>query len=391
MKSMRVAATFMRGGTSKGVFFSYDALPKSMQKDKALRDRFLLRIMGSPDPYGQQIDGMGGATPSTSKVVLVQPSRRPGFDVEYLFGAVSIAEQKIDWSGNCGNLTAAVAPFAVHAGLLFPADGLARVDMWQANIGQHIVARLRIEDGEAVEHGDFELDGVAFPGAEIQLDFLESESPAGDDATSMFPTGRQSQIFAVPGFGNVQATLISSGAPTVFVRAADFGLPGHASKSEIEGNDAARHGLQAVRRLAAVAMGLSSEPESADVQSPHAPRVCFVAPPASYLTSAGKPVASKSIDVQARILSLGRLHHAMTGTGAVALAVAAAVPGTVVSDMLASGARDSIRFGHPSGTLAVGAEVAHTDSDRWLARRVSLSRSARRLMDGAILVPPGMS
>ncbi|WP_459614435.1 2-methylaconitate cis-trans isomerase PrpF [Bordetella sp. 2513F-2] len=381
-RQLRVPAVYMRGGTSKGVFFQ----PRHLPEDPTRRDALLLRIVGSPDPYGKQIDGMGGATSSTSKVVLVGPSSRPGCDVDYRFGQVAIDRPLVDWSGNCGNLSAAVGPYAIAEGLVrAPRDGLATVRIWQANLGKVIVAHVPMQDGEVVELGDFELDGVTFPAAEVRLEFLD---PGADDgeAGAMFPTGAPLDTLDVPGVGRLQATLINAGNPTVFVDAAALGLDGRELQPAVNGDAALLARCEAVRAHAAVAMGLAADAAQASATRQHTPKLAFVAPPASYIASSGRPVDGAGIDLLARILSMGQLHHAMTGTGAVALAAAAAVPGTVVSRALGS-ARTGLRFGHPSGTLAVGAQ-AEQDADGWRVTKVTMSRSARRLMEGWVRVPP---
>ncbi|NML47590.1 2-methylaconitate cis-trans isomerase PrpF [Ramlibacter sp. G-1-2-2] len=380
---MKIRATWMRGGTSKGLFFRAQDLPA----EPAARDRMLLRAMGSPDPYGTQIDGLGGATPSTSKVVLVRQSRREDCDVEYLFGAVSIREARIDWSGNCGNLTAAVAPFAIAQGLHRPAaEGTVCVRMWQDNIGQRILTHVAVRAGEVVEEGAFALDGVAFPSSEIRLEFLDPGADPESGGGPLFPTGHLSDLWEAPGFGVCAITLLTAGAPTLFVRAQDLGLSGSELQSQLEVAKAAREALVTLRRRAAMLLGLAASEAEADAASPHVPRVAFVAPPRDYQASGGKAVRADETDLAVRILSLGRLHQAMTGTGAVALAVAAAVPGTVVAEA-AGGARESVRFGHPSGVLEVGASVRRGDSGEWQATRVVMSRSARRLMEGEVFVP----
>lgn len=384
-----VRAMYMRGGTSKGVFFTPDDLPAAVRGDAAARDRFMLRVIGSPDPYGKQIDGMGGATSSTSKVVLVSKSERLDCDVDYLFGAVAVEQAVVDWSGNCGNLTSAVGPFAIHRKLVdAPRDGVAVVRIWQANIGRRIVAHVPMQNGEVMEMGDFELDGVAFPAAEIKLEFLDPG--AGDDGESdggaMFPTGRRVDTLDVPGVGAIEATLINAGNPAVFVDAQALGLTGTELQGAVNGDAALLQRLEAIRAHATVAMGLAATPEEATATRPHTPKLAFFAPPAPYTASSGKPVAASDIDILARIMSMGKLHHAMTGTGAVAIAVAAAVPGTVVSRMLGGQGRGQIAFGHPSGKLSVGAEAVQHDG-QWHVAKAVMSRSARRLMDGHILVP----
>jgi probable AcnD-accessory protein PrpF len=380
-----IKALYMRGGTSKGVFF----LPEDLPSDPARRDAVLLRVAGSPDPYGKQIDGMGSATSSTSKVVIVGKSARADCDVDYLFGQVSIDLPMVDWSGNCGNLTAAVGPFAIHRGLVqAPRDGVATVHVWQANIGKKIIVHVPMQDGEVVELGDFELDGVTFPAAEIKIEFLD---PGADDdggrqgGGAMFPTGRSIEVLDVPGIGKIEATLINAGNPAVFVAAASLGLRGAELQDEINNDVALLARCETIRAHAAVAMGLAASAAEASATRQHTPKLAFFSPPADYMASSGKTVRAGDIDIVARIFSMGKLHHAMTGTGAVGVAAAAAVPDTVVSRIL-NGARAGIRFGHPSGALTVGAE-AHEQEGGWQVSKVSMSRSARRLMEGAVFVP----
>lgn len=388
MTQLRIPAVYMRGGTSKGVFFLAHDLPV----DPAARDRLLLRVIGSPDRYGKHIDGMGGASSSTSKVVICSASAREGCDVDYLFGQVAVDRPVIDWSGNCGNLSAAVGPFAIAAGLVAaPADGVATVRIWQANIQRVILAHVPMSGGEVVEEGDFELDGVAFPAAEIRLEFLDPAAGEGDGeggGGAMFPTGRRVDRLDVPGLGAVEATLINAGNPTVFVDAAALGLRGTELQPDVNGDAALLARAEALRAHGAVAMGLCATAEEATRQRPHTPKLAFVARPAAYTASDGRAVAAKDVDLLARIFSMGVLHHAMTGTGAVAIAAAAAVPGTVVSRLAPAGADGRVRFGHPSGVLAVGA-AAEADGEGWRVTKVVMSRSARRLMEGFVRVPAG--
>jgi probable AcnD-accessory protein PrpF len=378
----------MRGGTSKGVFFEPGDLPAEAQNDPAVRDAFLLRVVGSPDKYKQHIDGMGGATSSTSKVVLVGRSARPDCDVDYLFGAVSLDKPVIDWSGNCGNLSSAVGPFAITRGLVdAPRDGIATVRIWQANIGKKIIAYVPMADGQVQETGDFELDGVTFPAAEIQLEFLEPGADAESEGGAMFPTGRLIEMMEVPGAGRMEATLINAGIPTIFVDAASLGFRGTELQPEINGDAALLARCETIRAHGAVAMGLARTPEEASETRPHSPKLAFVAPPTAYTASSGKTVQAADIDLCARIFSMGKLHHAMTGTGAVAIAVAAAIPGTVVARAVGgSDAREEVRFGHPSGSLRVGAAASRQDGE-WKVEKATMSRSARRLMEGQVFVP----
>jgi probable AcnD-accessory protein PrpF len=366
----------MRGGTSKGVFLR----PENLPSDPAARDRVLLRIIGSPDPYGKQIDGMGAATSSTSKVVLVSKSKRPDSDVDYLFGQVKIEEPVIDWSGNCGNLTTAVGPFAISEGIVdAPRDGLAAVRIWQVNIGKRILAHVPMCGGQVVEEGDFALDGVTFPAAEVKLEFMDPGE--GDE---MFPTGSVLDFLKVQN-QTIEATLINAGNPTVFVAASALGLKGTEMQDDVNGNPALLSRAEAIRVAASVKMKLARTPAEAAARG-HTPKIAFIAPSADYVASDGKPVAAGSIDLLARILSMGKLHHAMTGTGGVAIAVAAAIPGTLVHKMMRAGTPGRIRFGHPSGTLSVGAE-ARAEGAQWIVGKALMSRSARRLMEGWVRVP----
>jgi 2-methylaconitate isomerase len=385
---VKIAATYMRGGTSKGTFFRLQDLPEPAQQPGAARDRLLLRVVGSPDPYGKQIDGMGGATSSTSKTVIVSRSTRPDHDVDYLFGQVSIDQAFVDWSGNCGNLSAAVGPFAIRSGLVDATrrvrDGQMAVRIWQANIGKTIVAHVPMAAGEVVETGDFELDGVTFPAAEVQLEFLDPAAEEEGGGGAMFPTGQAIDRLEVPGIGVFEATLINAGIPTIFIDAAALGYTGTELQEAINGDPAALQRFETLRAHGALRMGLITQLDEA-VKRQHTPKVAFVAPPAGYVTSSGRQVAAEDIDVLVRALSMGKLHHAMMGTAAVAIGTAAAIPGTIVS-RAAGGARAVVRFGHPSGTLRVGAE-AHQEGSEWVVRKAVMSRSARILMDGRVHVP----
>ncbi|HIE1650188.1 TPA: 2-methylaconitate cis-trans isomerase PrpF [Burkholderia cenocepacia] len=385
MGQYSIPAVYMRGGTSKGVFFRADNLPT----DAAWRDAILLRVIGSPDPYGKQIDGMGGATSSTSKVVLVAPSTRPDCDVDYWFGAASIENPVIDWSGNCGNLTSAVGPFAIAQGLVdAPENGVATVRIWQANINAKIIAHVPMKNGEVVEEGDFELDGVTFPSAEIRIEFLDpGGAEEGEDVTGgMFPTGRSIDSLDVPGHGVFEVTLINAGNPAIFIDAEALGLRGNEMQAEVNGNAALLAKCEAIRAHAAVRMGLAAMAEEVTSLRPHTPKLAFVSMPTEYVASSGKRIDPHMVDINARILSMGKLHHAMTGTGAVALAVAGAIPGTIVNRLVSGRTLSQLRFGHPSGTMAVGAE-AEQRGGTWVVTKAVMSRSARRLMEGSVLVP----
>jgi len=383
---LKIPAVYMRGGTSKGVFFIAADLPADLRE----RERILLRVIGSPDRYGKQTDGMGGATSSTSKIVILSQSNRDDCDIDYLFGQVAIDAPTIDWSGNCGNLTTAVGPFAISMGMMAaPRDGEATVRIWQANIRKRIISRVPMKDGEVVELGGFELDGVAFPAAEVKLEFLDPAADEGDGEDAggaMFPTGNRIDLLDVPGVGKLEATLINAGNPTIFVDAARLGLKGTELQGDINGDKKILALAELVRSHGAVAMGLVKTPQEATEKRQHTPKLSFVARPSGYFASDGKKIAPESIDLLARIFSMGVLHHAMTGTGAVAIAAAAAIPGTVVSRIAPVGADGRVKFGHPSGVLNVGAE-AREENGQWAVTKVMMSRSARRLMEGWVRVP----
>uniref|UniRef100_UPI00333E8B3B 2-methylaconitate cis-trans isomerase PrpF n=1 Tax=Castellaniella defragrans TaxID=75697 RepID=UPI00333E8B3B len=385
---IRIPATYMRGGTSKGVFFKLTDLPREAQVPGPDRDALLLRVIGSPDPYGKQIDGMGGATSSTSKTVILSKSSRPDHDVDYLFGQVSIDQAFVDWSGNCGNLSAAVGPFAIANGLVdagrVPANGVAVVRIWQANIGKTIVAHVPITDGAVQETGDFELDGVTFPAAEVRIEFLDP-AEEGEEGGAMFPTGNLVDDLEVPGVGTFKATFINAGIPTIFLQAQALGYTGTELQDDINGDAAALARFETIRAHGAVRMGLIDAPEQAAGRQ-HTPKVAFVAPPADYVASSGKRIAAGDIDLLVRALSMGKLHHAMMGTASVAIATAAAVPGTLVNLAAGGGERDGVRFGHPSGTLRVGAQARQVDGV-WTVTKAIMSRSARVLMEGRVCVP----
>ena len=385
---IKIPATYMRGGTSKGVFFRLQDLPGAAQHSGPARDAPLLRVLGSPDPYGKQIDGMGGATSSTSKAVIVSASSQPGHDVDYLFGQVSIGQPVVDWSGNCGNLSAAVGPFAIAGGLVakerIPDNGICTVRIWQANIGKTIVAHVPITHGQVQETGDFELDGVTFPAAEVQLEFLDP-ADGGEEGGALFPTGNVVDTLDVPGVGRLPATLINAGIPTIFLNASDLGYTGTERQDAITGDAAALARFEAIRAWGAVKMGLIAQVADAATRQ-HTPKIAFVAPPADYVASSGKAVQAGEVDLLVRALSMGQLHHAMMGTAAVAIGTAAAIPGTLVNLAAGGGTRNAVRFGHPSGTLRVGAE-ARLVNGQWTATKALMGRSARVLMEGWVRVP----
>ncbi|MES2902456.1 MAG: 2-methylaconitate cis-trans isomerase PrpF [Pseudomonadota bacterium] len=386
---IKIPATYMRGGTSKGVFFRLQDLPLAAQLPGAARDKLLLRVIGSPDPYGKQIDGMGAATSSTSKAVILSGSSKEGHDVDYLFGQIAIDKAFVDWSGNCGNLSAAVGSFAISAGMVDPArlptDGIATVRIWQANIGKTIIAHVPMANGAVQETGDFELDGVTFPAAEVQLEFMEPAADEEGAGGSMFPTGNLIDELEVPGLGRFKATMINAGIPTIFIDAEAIGYTGTELQEAINGDAAALERFELIRAHGAVRMGLINHIAEASKRQ-HTPKVAFVAPPSDYVSSSGKQIKAEDIDLQVRALSMGKLHHAMMGTAAVAIGTAAAIPGTLVNQAAGGGKRHAVRFGHPSGTLRVGAEASLVDGE-WAVHKAIMSRSARVLMEGWVRVP----
>jgi probable AcnD-accessory protein PrpF len=390
LQQIKVPATYMRGGTSKGVFFRLQDLPESCQVAGAARDRLFMRVIGSPDPYAKHIDGMGGATSSTSKCVILSKSSQSNHDVEYIYGQVSIDSAFVDWSGNCGNLSTAAGAFAIHAGLVnaerIPENGVCVVRIWQANINKTIIAHVPVTNRQVKELGDFELDGVTFPAAEIILEFLDpADEGEGDGGGSMFPTGNLIDDLEVPNVGTLKATMITAGIPTVFVNAADIGYTGTELQEAINGDTKALAMFEAIRVAGALRMGLIKTPEEA-IKRQHTPKIAFVAPPNDYVSSSGKAVSATDVDLLVRALSMGKLHHAMMGTAAVAIGTAAAVSGTLVNLAAGGGERTAVRFGHPSGTLRVGAEATQTNGE-WTVTKAIMSRSARVLMEGWVRVP----
>ena len=386
---LKIPATYMRGGTSKGVFFRLQDLPVAAQLPGQTRDVLLMRIIGSPDPYSKHTDGMGGATSSTSKVVIISPSKQSDHDVDYLYGQVPINDNFIDWSGNCGNLSAAVGPFAIANGMIDPArvprDGICAVRIWQANISKTIIAHVQVVNGAVQETGDFELDGVTFPAAEIVLEFIDPADEGEGEGGAMFPTGNLVDKLEVPGVGVIKATLINAGVPVVFVEANALGYNGTELQGSINEDKAALAKLEAIRAYGAVRMGLVENVEQA-AKRQLIPKLVFVAPSKEYVSSSGKQVSVTDIDLLARAMSMGKLHHAMMGTASVAIAAAAAIPGTLVNDAAGGGQHNVVNFGHPSGIMRVGAEVNQADGT-WLVSKAVMSRSARVLMEGAVRVP----
>lgn len=382
---IKIPATYMRGGTSKGVFFNLRDLPLAAQIPGDVRDQLLLRVIGSPDPYGKQTDGMGGATSSTSKTVILCKSEQADHDVDYLFGQVSIDKPFVDWSGNCGNLTAAVGPFAIANGLVdadrIPENGLAEIRIWQKNIGKTIIAHVPITDGEVQETGNFELDGVTFPAAEVLIDFI---NPV-DEGENIFPTGNIVDLLDVPGIGAFKTTMINVGIPTIFLNAEDLSYTGTELQEAINSDQTALDKFETIRAYGAIRMGLINNIEEAATRQ-HTPKVAFLAAPQSYISSSGKAVQSSDIDLNVRALSMGKLHHAMMGTAAVAIGAAAAIPGTLVNLAAGGGERESVTFGHPSGSLKVGSQATQNGDD-WHVNKISMSRSARILMEGIVRIP----
>jgi probable AcnD-accessory protein PrpF len=387
----KIPATYMRGGTSKGLFFRLQDLPPNCQTAGPARDHLLMRLIGSPDPYGKHIDGMGGGTSSTSKVVILSPSTRPNHDVDYLFGQVAIDQALIDWSGNCGNLSAAVGGFAIRSGFInpqhIPENGTCTVRIWQANIQKTIIAHIPIKHGRVQEMGDFELDGVTFPAAEIQLEFLDpaDDSEQGSSQPGLFPTGQTIDTLNIPGLGPIQATLINAGIPTIFIEAKSLGYTGTESQQDINNNPDALKQLEIIRAHGALQMGLTQHIDQAQ-QRQHTPKLAWIAPPSSYIASNGKEIKDNSIDLLVRAMSMGKLHHAMMGTAALAIGAAAAIPNTLVSICMGGQAKESIEFGHPSGTLRVGTQALEQHG-QWTITKTIMSRSARTLMEGWVWVP----
>ena len=386
---IKIPATYMRGGTSKGVFFRLQDLPAAAQVPGVARDALLLRVIGSPDPYGKQTDGMGGATSSTSKTVILSKSSVPEHDVDYLFGQVAIDKAFVDWSGNCGNLSAAVGAFAISGGLVdasrIPKDGIAIVRVWQANIAKTIIAHVPMTNGAVQETGDFELDGVTFPAAEVQLEFMDPAAEEEGGAGAMFPTGQLVDDLEVPGVGTLKATMINAGIPTIFINAEAIGYTGTELQDDINSDTEALAKFETIRAYGALRMGLIKHLDEA-AKRQHTPKVAIVAKPAAYVSSSGKPVNVTDIDLLVRAMSMGKLHHAMMGTAAVAIGTAAAIPGTLVNLAAGGGEREAVRFGHPSGTLRVGAQATQVNGE-WNVIKASMSRSARVLMEGTVRVP----
>lgn len=382
---IKIPATYIRGGTSKGVFFNLTDLPEAAQVPGEARDNILLRVIGSPDPYGKQTDGMGGATSSTSKTVILAKSDVADHDVDYLFGQVAIDKAFVDWSGNCGNLTAAVGSFAISSGLVdasrIPENGICVVRIWQKNISKTIIAHVPVTNGEVQETGDFELDGVTFPAAEVLVDFINPSA----EGEAMFPTGNLVDDLEVPGIGTFKATMITAGIPTIFLNAEEIGYTGTELQDAINNDEDALARFETIRAYGAIKMGLIQDIEQAKTRQ-HTPKVAFVSPAQSYVSSSGKEISADEIDLQVRALSMGKLHHAMMGTAAVAIGAAGAIPGTLVNLAAGGGARDAVTFGHPSGTLKVGAQAEEKDG-QWTVKAASMSRSARVLMEGWVRIP----
>ena len=379
----KVKATYMRGGTSKGTFFNIADLPKEAQEDTKKRDKLLQRIVGSPDVYKQQMDGMGGATSSTSKAILVGKSSVPNHDVDYYFGQVAIDKDFMDWSGNCGNLSSAVGPFAIHEGLVdnVPQNGVCCVRIWQANIKKTILCYVTMVDGQVKELGDYYIDGVAFPAQEILLEFAEPVDPSEE----LFPTGNLVDDLEVPGIGTFKATMITAGIPTIFLNAADIGYKGTELQADINSDAQALARFEKIRSYGALKMGLISDLSEAETRQ-HTPKIAFVAPKSDFTTSSGKEVKASEIDLHVRALSMQKLHHAMMGTASVAIGVAACIEGTLVNIAAGGGEKTAVEFGHPSGTLKVGA-VIKKENGKYIVDKATMSRSARIIMKGEVYAP----
>lgn len=378
-RQLRFPAVLYRGGTSKGLFFTAGVLPDNPQE----RDRVLLRAVGGGDRFGSEIDGVGGATSSTSKAVVVSASKRPGCDLDYLFAQVSVREEVVDWGGSCGNLAAAVGPFAIDEGIVPARKDLTTLRIWQANTAKEIVTHVTTRDGRVVTEGEFLLAGVPHASAPIRLDFMD---PTGSVTGKLFPTGAPLDELEVGG-RRVQVTIVDAANPCAFVRSADVGLSGLEPPAELNSDSETLERLEHLRAEAAVAMGMASDAEEATKRLPALPRIGVVTSPSTYVTSAGEIVGPGDVDIVVRMLSMGRAHHAVPATGGTALAVAARITGTVPNEIVGGSGRGCVRIGHPSGSISFEATVVREGAS-WAVPRVTVLRSARRLMEGNVLVPP---
>jgi len=381
----KVKASYMRGGTSKGTFFNIADLPVEAQKNQTKRNKLLQRIVGSPDVYKKQMDGMGGASSSTSKAILVGKSEVEGHDVDYYFGQVAIDKDFMDWSGNCGNLSSAVGPFAIAEGLVenVPQNGVCCVRIWQANIKKTILCYVTMENGMVKEMGDYEIDGIAFAAEEIKLEFVEPVDPFEE----LFPTGNLIDDLEVEGIGTFKATMITAGIPTIFLNAEALGYKGTELQGDINADSDALERFETIRIAGALKMGLISDPAEA-LTKQHTPKIAFVSKAQDFITSSGKEVSASEMDLHVRALSMQQLHHAMMGTASVAIGVAASIPGTLVNEAAGGGEKDTVTFGHPSGAIKVGAKITK-ETDKYVVEKASMSRSARIIMEGYVHVPAG--
>jgi 2-methylaconitate cis-trans-isomerase PrpF len=377
----RIRAVVMRGGTSRAVFFHQADLPV----DPEIRDRVILKIYGGGDPYGRQIDGLGGATSVTSKTAIIGPASVPDADVDYTFGQVSVGKPLIDYGGNCGNISSAVGPFAIEEGLVRATDPVTQVRIWQTNTRKRIIAHVPTAGGVPQAEGEHSIDGVPGAGALILLEFL---NPGGSMTGRLLPTGHPTDALDVPGVGGVTVSLIDAANPVVFIRPSDLGLTGLETAERVDGDPALLSRIEAVRAHAAVRMGLAPNAAEASAKSPGVPKIAFVTSPQEYIAADGRVVAPAGIEVVGRIMTMGRLHRAYALTGAICTAVAAQVEGTLVHEAAraARSGERSVRIGHPSGVIEIGVDVRRSDG-AWIVEKVTTQRTARRLMEGAALIP----
>jgi 2-methylaconitate isomerase len=377
----RIRAVFVRGGTSRALIFH----GRDLDGDRDRWDAVFLAALGSPDPNGRQLDGLGGGISSLSKVAVVGPPTRPDADVDYTFGQVEVTRPAVDYRGNCGNISSAIGPFAIDEALVAAREPLTVVRVHNTNTGKMIHAHVPVEAGEAAVRGGFALDGVPGTGARIALDFVD---PGGAVTGRLLPTGHVQDALDVAGLGTITASLVDATNPMVFVRAKDFGLEGIERPEDLDTRSSLPSHLEAIRGAAAVRMGLARTPEEAGRESPAVPKIAVLAPPAGYRTPAGVTVEPHAVDLVARIVSMGKVHRAFALTGAMCLAVAARIPGTVAHEAAATtGASGDVRIGHPSGVLPVAAAVRLGPDGTLVAQTVTVYRTARRLMEGFVLVP----
>lgn len=377
MPQSRLRAVFMRGGTSKAVMFRRADLPD----DETLWPRIFTRVMGSPDPNGRQLDGMGGGISSLSKICIIGPPSRPDADVDYTFAQVVVDQDLVDFSSNCGNMSSAVGPFAVEEGLVAKPNGEeATVRIHNTNTKKIIISRFRMDGDYAAVEGDFVLDGVAGSGAPIRLDFSE---PAGARTGKLLPAGAAVQSLQVPGLGTLQASMIDAAAACVFVRAEDIGCTGTERPDVLERDAAIMEKLEKIRRAASIAMGIAPNEEAA-AKTPSAPKVAIVAAPVEARTLSGRVLSPEDTDILVRMISIGQPHRAVPLTGALCLAVACRVPGSIPNRIVGAARAGDVRIGHPSGVVLVAAEVR--DGAAGLeAPYATVYRTARRLFQGEVL------